>query len=307
MSLPFRHLIGADQITPAVAEQIFSLADYMQRIIKMKGRNDLLSDKIIGLLFFEPSSRTMLSFQSAAQRLQAGIVFAQGKESSSLTKRETIHDTVRVTSGYCDLIVMRHDEEGAARQAAEAATVPFINAGDGSNEHPTQCLIDGYTIRSELGRLHGIHAAVGLDPRQSRAIHSFVRFLANYENVTITFVCPPELAPHDSLVATLRERGVKVHISHNLRSVCTADVLYLNRLQEERFSDSSTFQRLRHEFTLDASMLSGKLPLILDPLPRIDEIARNVDALPNAAYFRQAHYGVPVRMALLALLLNRAQ
>src|SRR5579862_6954056 len=112
MSLPFRHLIGADQITPAVAEQIFSLADYMQRIIKMKGRNDLLSDKIIGLLFFEPSSRTMLSFQSAAQRLQAGIVFAQGKESSSLTKRETIHDTVRVTSGYCDLIVMRHDEEG---------------------------------------------------------------------------------------------------------------------------------------------------------------------------------------------------
>lgn len=306
MSLPFRHLIEANQITPDVAEKIFDLADYMQRIIQMKGRIDLLSDKIIGLLFFEPSSRTMLSFQSAAQRLQAGLIFAQGKEMSSLKKRETIRDTVLVTSGYCDLIVMRHATEGAAKEAADVATVPFVNAGDGSNEHPTQCLIDGYTIRRELGRLDNIHVAIGLDPLQSRAIHSLAKFLSQYNNVTLTFISPKTLAPSSSMLDLLNSRGVKVNLTEDLTAARDADVLYMNRLQEERFEDASEFERLRHKFTLRASTLEGSSPLILDPLPRIDEIDTDVDALPNAAYFRQAHMGVPVRMALLALMLERA-
>ncbi len=305
MALPFRHLISADQLTPEIANEIFDLADYMQRICNMKGRIDLLSDKIIGLLFFEASSRTILSFQSAAQRLQAGVIFAQGKESSSLKKRESIRDTVLVTAGYCDLLVMRHEAEGAAREAADVSSVPFINAGDGSNEHPTQCLIDGYTIRRELGGIEGKHVAIGLDPLQSRAIHSLVIFLSSYRDMTITFVCPDSLKPPSQLLSMLRERGVRVHEAGDLADVTSADVIYLNRIQEERFADPGEFERLRSKFTLRKSMLANSKALILDPLPRIDEIGADVDSLPTAAYFRQAHYGVPMRMALLTLMLGR--
>lgn len=305
MALPFRHLISADQLTPDCANEIFDLADYMQRICDKKGRIDLLSDKIIGLLFFEASSRTILSFQSAAQRLQAGVIFAQGKESSSLKKRESIRDTVLVTSGYCDLLVMRHEAEGAAKEAADVASVPFINAGDGSNEHPTQCLIDGYTIRRELGRIEGLHVAIGLDPLQSRAIHSLVIFLSSYRDMTITFVCPDSLQPSPQLLGMLRERGVRVQQANDLADVANADVIYLNRIQEERFADPGEFERLRSKLTLHKSMLANSKALILDPLPRIDEIGTDVDSLPTAAYFRQAHYGVPLRMALLTLMLGR--
>jgi aspartate carbamoyltransferase catalytic subunit len=305
MALPFRHLVNADQLTRDCAAEIFDVADYMQRVCDFKGRVDLLSDKILGFLFFEPSSRTMLSFQSAAQRLQAGVIFAQGKEMSSLKKSESVSDTVRVTSGYCDLLVMRHELEGAAAEAAEVSMVPFVNAGDGSNEHPTQCLIDGYTIRRELGRIDGIHIAIGFDPLQSRAIHSLARFLSKYDDITISFMSPEMLSPKPEFVETLRSRGVTVHVTHDMGHAASADVIYLNRLQEERFANAEDFERLRQKFTLRAATLAGRSPLVLDPLPRIDEIATEVDTLPTAAYFRQAHYGVPVRMALLTLLLGR--
>lgn len=301
-----KKLISSAQLSPEILDHVFAISDHMARITRQRGRTDLLSDKVIALLFLEPSSRTMMSFQSAAERLQAGILFLQSKESSSIQKGESIEDTMRVTAGYCDMIVARLPSAGSAEVAANACAVPFINAGDGSNEHPTQALVDAYTIRQSLGRLSDIHVALGFDPLQSRSIHSLVRVLAQFPGVRFTFISPDTLRAPEYLLNELRSRSVEFFQTDDISRVRKADVVYLNRLQEERFTDATTFELYRHRFKLTREMLSDKIKLILDPLPRIDEIAPNVDAHPAAAYFQQAHNGIPVRMALLCLLLDRA-
>lgn len=274
--------------------------------MEKQGRTDLLKDKVVAALFYEASSRTMLSFQSAIQRLGAGAIIAHGKENSSMKKGESIEDTIRMVMGYADCIVMRHPEDGSADRAAAVSSVPFINAGDGGNQHPTQALLDMYTVHKEIGRFEKIHVAFACDPMHSRTIRSLAQVLSQYAGNHFTFISPPSLRMKDDLRSTLLERGVTFDESHDLSAGLNADVLYMNRLQEERFEDRSEFERHRHDFTLRASMLQGKKVIILDPLPRIDEISTDVDALPNAGYFRQARNGVPVRMALLALLLGRA-
>jgi aspartate carbamoyltransferase catalytic subunit len=303
--LPFTSLISADQLTRPVIEQIFQATDGMRAICEAKQRHKLLDDKIVALIFLEPSSRTMLSFQAAAQRLNAGVLHMQGKENNSLAKGESIEDTMRLVSGYADLIVARLAVTGQAPSAAAACSVPFINAGDGANEHPTQSLIDAYTIYREVGTLEGLHIACGFDPRHSRTIHSLVKLLSQYQGNRFTFICPLELVPPPTLLKLLDERGVKYTHSADADELGEADVLYLNRLQEERFADKSLFEQYRKSYVLRAGMVTAKNRLIIDPLPRVDEIATEVDALPQAAYFRQAHNGVPLRMALLSLLLDR--
>lgn len=303
--LPFDALVSADQLTPPVIEQIFQATNGMRRICEAKQRHSLLDDKIVALIFLEPSSRTMLSFQAAAQRLNAGALHMQGKENNSLAKGESIEDTMRLVSGYADLVVARLAVTGQGPLAAAACTVPFINAGDGANEHPTQSLIDAYTIYREVGSLEGLNIAFGFDPRHSRTIHSLVKLLSQYNGNHFTFICPLELVPPPATLKLLDERGVRYTHSTDADDLGEADILYLNRLQEERFVDRSLFEKYRHAYTLRADRVTAKTRLILDPLPRVDEIEAAVDALPQAAYFRQAHNGVPVRMALLSLLLDR--
>lgn len=304
--LPFKSLISSKQLTPDTITELFRITDDMAELVKAKGRTDLLEDKIVALLFFEPSSRTMLSFQTAAQRLKAGNIFAQNASSTSMEKGESIEDMIQVVAGYSDIIVMRHAQPGSAQIAADASAVPFINAGDGGNEHPTQAIIDVYTIYRHLGRLDNLNVVFGYDSLQSRSIHSLSRLLAQYDNNKFTFIGPPKLFPSASMIDELNEMGADCEVKDQASHTDGVDVIYLNRLQEERFEDSRIFDENRAKYRLNRADVENSNALILDPLPRIDEIATDVDSLDNAVYFKQTSYGVPVRMALLAGLLGRA-
>ncbi|NND00028.1 MAG: aspartate carbamoyltransferase [Gammaproteobacteria bacterium] len=303
--LPFKSLISSTQLTPDIIREIFRITDNMDNIIVEKGRSDLLDDKIIALLFFEPSSRTMLSFQAAAQRLKAGTIFAQSSGMTSFEKGESIEDLIRVVAGYSDIIVMRHAQHGSARIAAKASDVPFINGGDGGNEHPTQSIIDAYTIYKHKGRLDNLHIVFGYDSLQSRSIHSLSRLLAQYSGNRMTFIGPAKLFPSDEMLTELEASGTHCEVRDQPVLTDGVDVIYLNRLQEERFEDRALFETNRRKYRLQRDDVKESDALILDPLPRIDEISVDVDALPNAAYFKQTSYGVPVRMALLAALLGK--
>lgn len=304
--LPFDSLITAEQLTPEIIANVISVTDRMAADIKQHGRIDLLDDKVIALLFFEPSSRTMMSFQSAAQRLKAGMVFAQSTAGTSLEKGESIADTIRMVEAYSDIIVMRHAMPGSAEIAANTSKVPFINAGDGGNEHPTQALIDAYTIHKHKGRLDNLSVVFGYDSLQSRSIHSLSKLLAQYPNNRFTFTGPDELNPSDKVLSDLRALGVECEIRSEVELSDDFDIVYVNRLQQERFSDPALFDKNRRKYRLTKEKVEGTNCLILDPLPRIDEIDTEVDSLPNALYFKQASYGVPLRMALLAMLLGKA-
>lgn len=303
--LPFKSLISSEQLTPEIITRLFKVIDRMAENVKASGRIDLLEDKIVALLFFEPSSRTMLSFQTAAQRLKAGTVFAQNASSTSFEKGESIEDLIRIVAGYSDIIVMRHAQPGSAAIAANTSSVPFINAGDGGNEHPTQALIDVYTIKQKKGRLNNLNIAFGYDSLQSRSIHSLSKLLAQYPGNRFTFTGPEALFPSPELIAELETKGVECRLRSELGSLDEFDVVYVNRLQEERFPDRALFEQNRRKFRLNRKDVEGTDAIILDPLPRIDEINTDVDDLPNAVYFEQADCGVPVRMALLALMLGR--
>jgi aspartate carbamoyltransferase catalytic subunit len=298
-----RHLISIDQVDDALAREIFETADDMAAALRIPTRLSSLAGRVIALLFFEPSSRTILSFHAAAARLGAAVIEHRGIESSSLSKGESIEDTIRVVGSYADLIVLRHEDAGVAQRAADVSPVPLINGGDGPNEHPTQALIDMYTIRHELGRLDSLHVGMGFDPRHSRSIHSLCRGLSHYSGNDVLLVGPEELWLAEERLAELRDRGLAVEQSTDLQRLLDREVLYVNRFQVERIADPETAAAYRERYCLTAADLAGsRVELLLDPLPRIHEIATEVDGLPQAAYFRQAANGVPVRMALLSLL-----
>ena len=303
--LPFNSLVSSSQLTPENITEIFRLTDEMASTVAKEGVCKLLDDKIVALLFFEPSSRTMLSFQTAAQRLKAGTVFAQSASTTSFEKGESIEDLIRIVAGYADIIVMRHSSPGSAQIAAEVSDVPFINAGDGGNEHPTQSLIDAYTIYKKIGRLDNLRVVFGFDALQSRSIHSLSKLLAQYADNHFTFTGPAELWPDQIMIDHLVDLGARCEVAEDVDFKGDYDVIYVNRLQEERFADAELFEANRRKYRIERKSIEGGRALLLDPLPRIDEISTDVDALPNAVYFEQASYGVPMRMALLALLLGR--
>lgn len=303
--LPFRSLVSSAQLTPEIMTELFRVTDEMAEVIHQQGVSKLLEDKIVALLFFEPSSRTMLSFQTAAQRLKAGTVFAQSASATSFEKGESIEDLIQIVAGYADIIVMRHSLPGSAQIAADTSDVPFINAGDGGNEHPTQSIIDAYTIYKANGRLNDLHVVFGFDSLQSRSIHSLSKLLSQYPDNKFTFTGPAELYPSAQIMDELQEAGVVCNINPEVNFNGDYDVIYLNRLQQERFADAALFEKNRKKYRIERKDIEGGRALLLDPLPRIDEIATDVDSLPNAMYFKQASYGVPVRMALLALLLDK--
>lgn len=303
--MALRHILSTEQFLDSnLLLRVFALTD---RFAKAGRRGKLpkpLRNNILASVFYEPSTRTRFSFEAAMLKLGGQVLSMESAlHCSSAMKGESLTDSIRVIGGYADAIVLRHPQEGSAAVAASVSPVPLINAGDGGNEHPSQSLIDAYTIKQELGTLKGLHVAFACDPLHSRTIRSLALLLSGFPGIRFTFISPPALRMAPFMLARLRSRGARCEQSGDLRVGVNADVLYMNRLQKERFAGVKEFQKYQKKFTLTAPMLKGKQVLVLDPLPRIDEIGTDVDALPGAAYFRQAKNGLYVRMALLDLLL----
>lgn len=266
-----------------------------------------LQGRVLGLLFFEPSTRTRLSFESAMLRLGGSVLGFSDAKMSSLSKGESLVDTIRVVEGYCDAIVLRHPKEGAARLAAEVADVPVLNGGDGSNQHPTQTFLDLYTIREAAGRLDGLRVGFMGDLRYGRTVHSLATALLHFD-VDLRFIGPPNLQLPPDLRESIEAAGRLGGEVATLPEAGPLDVLYLTRIQQERFPDPMDYERVRNAYRVDRQALEPLGPdlKVLHPLPRVNEVARDVDDLPGALYFQQTRNGVTVRMALLDLILGAA-
>lgn len=296
------HVVGAKQFDRPTLERLFEAAERMEHIVKEGGTNRY-ANKILTTLFFEASTRTRLSFESAMHRLGGRVITTENAaQFSSTIKGETLEDTIRIVSGYCDLIVMRHTEIGAAERATAVATVPVINAGDGAGEHPTQALLDIYSIHKELGRIDGLHIAMIGDLAYGRTVHSLSYLLTNYKDVHIHYVAPENVRIPPEVKRYLEEKGVTYEESADLiQAAEAADVVYQTRIQKERFLSMEEYEKAYGRYIIDTSVLERmrKDAIVLHPLPRAGEIDAAVDADPRAAYFRQAQNGLYLRMALI--------
>jgi aspartate carbamoyltransferase catalytic subunit len=296
------HVISAEQFDRALLDHLFLRAAALADV-----RDDRLAHRVMATLFYEPSTRTRLSFESAMLRLGGSVIGTEAARTfSSAIKGETLEDTVRMVSTYADLIVLRHDEAGAAARAASVASVPVVNAGDGPGEHPTQALLDLYTIERELGHIDGVRVAFCGDLRFGRTARSLALLLALYPDVRLTFVAPAVIQVGGDILARLEARGVACTLAEQLTDVLDdVDVVYQTRVQKERFTDPLEYEQARTAIRIDGAIMR-QLPanaIVMHPLPRVDEIAPEVDTDPRAAYFRQAANGVAIRMALLEMLL----
>ncbi|MFB6171785.1 MAG: aspartate carbamoyltransferase [Haloarculaceae archaeon] len=294
------HLISAKQLSRADIESVLDRAAEIQAD-PPRGRHD---DALLALLFFEPSTRTKMSFATAMKRLGGDTVDMGTVESSSVKKGESLADTVRVVEGYADAIVLRHPSEGSARMASEFVDVPLINAGDGAGQHPTQTLLDLYTIRENAG-FEDLTVGIMGDLKYGRTVHSLAHALTNFD-ARQHFVSPQSLRLPRSVRYDLHEAGASVREHTSLDEVLpNLDVLYVTRIQRERFPDEAEYRAVAGEYQIDAATLADAADdlTVMHPLPRVDEIAPDVDETTHAKYFEQAHNGVPVRMALLDLLL----
>ncbi len=266
----------------------------------------ILEDYVVATLFFEPSTRTRLSFESAASRLSAKIVGFSDSSSSSVKKGESLNDTILTVSNYSDIIVMRHPQEGSARYASEVSPVPVINAGDGANQHPTQTLLDLYSIRKTQGKLNDLNIAFVGDLKYGRTVHSLVAALCVF-NTTFHLVSPVELKLPSYVKKHIKDKNLTYHQYTNLKDVIPeVDILYMTRIQKERFSDPIEYEKVKNAYILENSMLDNSKDnlKILHPLPRVNEIHEDVDKNPKAYYFQQAQNGVYVRQALLTSILG---
>jgi aspartate carbamoyltransferase catalytic subunit len=300
------HVIESQQFSRSLLEELLERAEEMKREPhRFSGR---LNGRVMAALFYEPSTRTRLSFEAAMLRLGGQTIGTDNaREFSSAAKGETLEDTIQIVSGYTDVIVLRHNEEGAARRAAAVSTVPVINAGDGPGQHPTQALLDLYTIRDELNRIDGIRVAMVGDLANGRTVRSLTYLLSKFKDIKIWFVAPPQVAMRDDLKAHLDEHHVPWVETEDLDAVLPeVDVVYQTRIQKERFTDPAAYQALKGVYRIDNRSLSlmRKYAIVMHPLPRVDEIAPEVDADPRAAYFRQARNSMHIRMALLDRLLG---
>jgi aspartate carbamoyltransferase catalytic subunit len=269
----------------------------------------LLQGRIIATLFFEPSTRTRLSFESAINRLGARVTGFSDVANTSVSKGETLHDTISVISNYCDMIVMRHTLEGAARYASEIASVPVVNAGDGANQHPSQTLLDLYSIKKTQGRLDGLKVMMVGDLKYGRTVHSLLEALSQFDTEFV-FVSPPELRMPVEYRTLLDRKGLKyTELSELEGHLDDVDILYMTRIQKERFNDPMEYERVKNTYVLRSSMLAGARDTmkILHPLPRVGEIAPDVDDSPHAYYFSQVENGVYARMAIICYLLGVKQ
>jgi aspartate carbamoyltransferase catalytic subunit len=306
-------LNGRDVVTIAdlARDEIGAVLDQARQFesaVESGERLRLLDGKILATLFYEPSTRTRLSFESAMLRLGGSVIsVAEAKTSSSAAKGETLFDTGKMIEGYAHIAVIRHPEKGSAAELARGADIPIINGGDGTGEHPTQALLDLYTVIRKKGTLDGLHVALVGDLKNGRTVHSLSQALARWD-VRLTCVAPDALKMPADVIEKLRAaRQVKIEETNDLAAALReADVMYVTRIQKERFADTAEYEKLKGAYVVNRKLIEAAKPgiMILHPLPRVDEIATDADDMPNAAYFRQAKNGVYVRMALLAMLLG---
>ncbi|PIE39217.1 MAG: aspartate carbamoyltransferase [Gammaproteobacteria bacterium] len=317
MQFPGSHVLSVNQFERGDVERVFDVADAMEPYATRKLATRVLDGAILGSMFFEPSTRTRVSFGSAFNLLGGEVRETTGFASSAIVKGESLYDTARVLSGYSDVIAMRHPESGSVAEFAEASRVPVINGGDGSNEHPSQALLDLYTIRNELrarGRsIDKLRLALVGDLKHGRTVHSLCKLLCLYDDISLVMISPGELAMPDELVETLREAGHSVLVTDQLEdNIGKVDIVYSTRIQEERFASREEADLYRGRFRLNQSIYTRHCEpntVIMHPLPRdsradAQELADDLNDNPNLAIFRQTDNGVLVRMALFALILD---
>lgn len=296
------HLVRTQQFTRATLKDLFALADSLDG-----ERDHRLEGKIMASLFYEPSTRTRFSFESAMFRLGGQVLTSEnGKESSSAAKGESLEDSIRVMNHYADVIVIRHPDAGAADRAAKASAIPVINAGDGAGQHPTQALLDMYTIEKELGGADGITVALVGDLKYGRAARSLAYLFGKYKGVHVVLVSPPELKMRDDIKGYLKRHNVSFSETETLEDImCKVDVVYQTRVQKERFDSEEEYLKFKGRYIIDRKLADSmkKNAIIIHPLPRVGEIMPEVDDSPHAVYFKQVGYGLNVRMALLSTLL----
>jgi len=303
-----KDILSVKQFSRADLEYIFAVAHEMREMVERVGTFDLLKGKILANLFYEPSTRTSSSFTSAMERLGGSVIPINEVRYSSVAKGESLPDTVRTLECYADVIVLRHPEVGASALAAQYARKPIINAGDGIGEHPTQALLDLFTIVEELGQVDGLTVTMLGDLKYGRTVHSLARLLSLYE-VRIHYVSPDILRMPPEIIAELNEKGIPQSEHSSLDEVLPeSDVLYVTRVQKERFEDPSEYESVKDAYVITPEVMKRAKDrmIVMHPLPRVGEISMEVDADPRAAYFRQMEYGLYVRMALLAMVLGKA-
>ena len=304
----FTDILSVKQFQRKDLDYIFGVAHEMSEMVRRIGTFDLLKGKILANLFYEPSTRTMASFTAAMERLGGSVIPINEVRYSSVSKGESLPDTVRTLERYADVIVLRHPEKGSVATAAKYTKKPIINAGDGVGEHPTQALLDLFTIQEELGRVDGLTVTMLGDLKYGRTVHSLSRLLSLF-NIKLNYVSPNILPMPEDVVQEVAEKNIVQNQYNTLDPVLAeTDVLYVTRVQKERFEDLDEYESVRSQFIITGeTMKSAKENMIvMHPLPRVGEISMEVDDDPRAAYFRQMEYGLYVRMALLAIVLGKA-
>ncbi len=292
-------------ITDYSKDDILRILDLAEQFEKNPNPR-LLEGKLVATLFFEPSTRTRLSFETAVNRLGGRVIGFSDAATSSSSKGESLKDTIKMVSNYVDLIIMRHPVEGAARYASEVAGVPVINAGDGANQHPTQTMLDLYSIKKTQGKLTDLTISMVGDLKYGRTVHSLLMAM-RYFNPRYNFVSPPELRIPEQYRAFCKENGIEYHEYEDMNRILNeSDILYMTRVQQERFTDPVEYEKVRNTYSLHNAMLEGTKDnlRILHPLPRITEIAEDVDRNPKAYYFEQAKNGVYARQAVICSILG---
>ncbi|MBV6465591.1 MAG: Aspartate carbamoyltransferase catalytic subunit [Anaerolineales bacterium] len=303
-----KDIISVKQFSRKDLDYIFGVAREMQGMVERVGTFDLLKGKILANLFYEPSTRTSSSFTAAMERLGGSVIPINEVKYSSVTKGETLADTVRTLECYADVIVLRHPETGSAAIASKAAKKPIINAGDGTGEHPTQALLDAFTVKSELGRFDGLTVTMLGDLKYGRTVHSLARLLSLFD-VKLNYVSPDILKMPKEVMDEVGEKNIPQAEFDSLDQVLPeTDVLYVTRVQKERFENADEYEKVKGAYVIDPAVMQAakQKMIVMHPLPRVTEISMDFDDDPRAAYFRQMEYGLYVRMALLAMVLGKA-
>lgn len=300
-----KNIISIKDFEREDVDYILDEAEKLEDIAKSKEISEELKGKILGLMFFEPSTRTRMSFETAMKRLGGEGIGFENSGSSSVSKGESIADTAKMFEGYSDALVIRHELEGVSKFISDIVDVPVINAGDGAGQHPTQTLLDLYTIRKEIGEIDNLKIALIGDLKYGRTVHSLSNALGLYKNVTIYLVSPPELKMPQEVFHDINKTNVKWIETDSIEKIIDdVDVLYVTRIQKERFGDINDYLKIKGAYIINKKMLEGKDLIVMHPLPRIDEISTDVDNTKYNKYFTQAANAVPVRMAILKTLIK---
>ena len=300
-----KNIISIKDLKRSDIDYLLDEASKLEDIAQSREVSEELKGKILGVMFFEPSTRTRMSFETAMKRLSGECIGFESSGSSSVSKGESIADTAKMFEGYCDALVIRHELEGVSKFISDVVDVPVINAGDGAGQHPTQTLLDLYTIKDEIGSIDNLKIALIGDLKFGRTVHSLANALCLYDNVELYFVSPPELKMPQEILHDLDKMDMSYTEVSNINEIMDkVDVLYVTRIQKERFGDIDDYLKIKGAYIINKKMLEGKDLIVMHPLPRIDEIDGDVDDTKYNKYFKQAANAVPVRMAILKTLIK---